>query len=377
MTCMTRAAAMPFVMLLALAGCEAQKSSNPLSPSVAGPIGGVVITPPKLLEPGQGIKFKESQQPIRLLIENASSTGVRPLTYLFEVASDEAFASKVFARGGVPAGDGGRTSVQVDRLDLGRAYWWRARAEDGANSSQYATAQFEVLARPLLNAPGLVSPINNARVSEKRPQLTISNSDRNSAVADVRYDFQVATDQAFTQLVSAAQIAETGGAHTAFKVDADLPGDRQHFWRARATDAETTSAWSGTQTFRSAVAVVTPPTPPTPPPGGGTCTSGNPTTIVECERARYGFMSRSQMASLMRAIARSLNRNGIAGAPFGILRKNFGSQCDGYSCDIICAGQGSGQRQWDVLGDIEGAQSPGWSGPKTVPDIRVDVCEIQ
>ena len=155
---MTPAAAMPLVLLTALAGCEAQKSSNPLSPSVAGPIGGVAITPPKLLEPGQGIKFKESQQPIRLLIENASSTGVRPLTYLFEVASDEAFASKVFARGGVPAGDGGRTSVQVDRLDLGRAYWWRARAEDGANSSQYATAQFEVLARPLLNAPGLVFP---------------------------------------------------------------------------------------------------------------------------------------------------------------------------------------------------------------------------
>jgi len=371
---MTPAAAMPLVLLTALAGCEAQKSSNPLSPSVAGPIGGVAITSPKLLEPGQGNKFKESQQPIRLLIENASSTGVRPLTYLFEVASDEAFASKVFARGGVPAGDGGRTSVQVDRLDLGRAYWWRARAEDGANSSQYATAQFEVLARPLLNAPGLVSPINNARVSEKRPQLTISNSDRNSAVADVRYDFQVATDQAFTQLVSAAQIAETGGAHTAFTVDADLPSDRQHFWRARATDAETTSAWSGTQTFRSAVAVVT---PPTPPPGGGICTSGNPTTIVECERARYGFMSRSQMATLMRAIARSLNRNGIAGAPFGILRKNFGSQCDGYSCDIICSGQGNGQRQWDVLGDIDGAQSPGWSGPKTVPDIRIDVCEIQ
>ena len=39
------------VMTIALAGCEAQKSSNPLSPSVAGPIAGVSITAPQLIEP--------------------------------------------------------------------------------------------------------------------------------------------------------------------------------------------------------------------------------------------------------------------------------------------------------------------------------------
>src|SRR5215208_3283326 len=112
------------VLTFALAGCEAQKSSNPLSPSVAGPIAGVQITAPKLVEPGQGFKYKESQQPIKLVIENATTTGVRPLTYIFEVATDSEFTSKVFARSGVPPGDG-RTSVQIDRLDLGRAYYWR------------------------------------------------------------------------------------------------------------------------------------------------------------------------------------------------------------------------------------------------------------
>jgi hypothetical protein len=88
-------------------------------------------------------------------------------------------------------------------------------------------------------------------------------------------------------------------------------------------------------------------------------------------------MSSTQIVSFLRAVARSLNRNGIDGGPFGILRKRSGNNCGGYSCDIICAGQGSSQRQWDVLGDAEGAQTPTWSGPKTVPNIRVDVCEIQ
>ena len=118
----TPAAALPAILLLSLLACEAEKSSSPLSPSVAGPIPGVSITPPKLLEPAQGFKYKESQQPIKLLIENASSNGVRPVSYMFEVATDTDFTTKVYARSGVPAGEGGRTSVQIDRLDLGRAY---------------------------------------------------------------------------------------------------------------------------------------------------------------------------------------------------------------------------------------------------------------
>ncbi len=88
-------------------------------------------------------------------------------------------------------------------------------------------------------------------------------------------------------------------------------------------------------------------------------------------------MSDGQLVEFLRSVARSLNGNGISGGPFGLLRKGGGSNCGGYACDIICAGQGNGQKQWDVLGDAEGAQSPGWGGPATVPNIRVDVCEIQ
>src|SRR5215211_2761791 len=125
----------PLALVMALAACEAQKSSNPLSPSVAGPIPGVEITPPKLLDPSQGFKFKANQQPIKLVIENSSSSGVRPVTYIFEVAGDAAFNNKVFARSGIVPGDGGRTTVLIEALELGRAYYWRARAEDGANNS--------------------------------------------------------------------------------------------------------------------------------------------------------------------------------------------------------------------------------------------------
>src|SRR5262245_49801255 len=76
------------LLLLGAAGCQTAKSSTPTAPTVAGPIPGVTITPPALLEPAANFKFKENEQPIKLVIQNASTNGQRALTYTFEVAAD-------------------------------------------------------------------------------------------------------------------------------------------------------------------------------------------------------------------------------------------------------------------------------------------------
>ena len=372
-----RAALVPAaLMLAAVVACEAEKSKNPLSPSVAGPIAGVDISAPRMVEPAQGAKYRETQQPIRLLVENASSSGVRPLYYTFEVASDSEFQTKMFARSQVPPGGDGRTSVQLDRLELGRAYYWRARAEDGANTGPYVTAQFEVLPRPSLGAPRPISPINNERTATRQPTISAGRPDRNSAVGSLVYEFHVATDSAFSQIVATNVTDETGDS-TRFTTPTPYAADRQHFWRVRAADSETVGPWSATQSFVSAAAPGPAPGPSPGPAPGAPCISSNPESVVACERAKFGHMSHDQMAVFMRNVARSLNASGISGGPFGILRKGSGTNCGGYSCDVICAGQGGGQRQWDVLGDIDGAQSPGWSGPHTGSSIRVDVCEVQ
>ena len=369
-------AAIPAAFLLALLACEAKKSANPLSPAVAGPIAGVNITAPNLLEPAQGFRFKENQQPIKLIIENSTSTGVRPVAYIFEVASDRDFQTKVFVRSGVPPGEGGRTVVQLEPLQLGREYFWRARAEDGANYSSFTAAQFEVLPRAVLTVPALLAPVNNEAVASRQPTLRIRNSEHNSAVGPVSYFFVIAKDQAFTQ-VSAAGLVDEGGGETSWTSDRELDPGMTHFWRVRATDGEVSTDWSGTQAFRTPAPTPPAPTPAPGPAPGGPCISSSPLSIVQCERNKYGFMSSAQLVSFLRSVARSLNANGIGGGPFGVLRKTGGHNCQGYSCDIVCSGQGGGQRQWDVLGDVDGAQSPGWSGPMTLPEIRVDACEIQ
>jgi hypothetical protein len=132
-------------MALALAGCETSKSSNPLGATIAGPMSGVEISSPNLLEPN-GARIEVENQPVVLLIENASSNGPRPLTYVMEVATDADFTDKVFERQGIAPGDGGRTTLQLPHaLDTERSYYWRARAEDGANTGPFAApTSFEV-----------------------------------------------------------------------------------------------------------------------------------------------------------------------------------------------------------------------------------------
>jgi hypothetical protein len=356
-------ALLPAVLSFALAGCEAQKSSNPLSPSVAGPIAGVEITAPKLVEPGQGFKYKESQQPIRLVIENATSTGVRPISYMFEVASDADFTSKVFARNGVPGGDGGRTVVQVDRLDIGRAYYWRARAEDGANSGQFASAQFEVLPRPFLDAPGLVSPINNERVDSRRPTLTVSQSARNAAIGTLGYEFQVAIDQGFGQVVSAG-VVEEQGRETRFTPNGDLAADRQHFWRVRASDGEATSQWAATQTFRTQAGPAPGPGPgPSPGPGGGNCdalVNGDRQLLVECIHATILPRNEHEAFEVTKRVAWALRAQGG-----GLLIKNGGENIvswQGYSFSAgrVCFPDG---HIYKIISDVGpgGANGPQWA----------------
>jgi hypothetical protein len=272
------------LLLLALGGCQTSKSSSPTAPTVAGPIAGVTISAPALIEPAQGFKFKESEQPIKLVVQNATTSGVRPLTYTFEVATDSGFGTKVFGRAGVAPGDG-RTSVVLDRLEIGRSYYWRAWAEDGANTGDKATAGFEIFPKASVNPPSPASPINNEQVGSVTPTIVAHNAATVGPVGFLSYEFQVATDQAFGHLVAAGVVNE-GAGQTVFN-SSTLGSGSTFFWRVRARDSETTSGWSVTQAFRTPNA---PPPPPPPPPGGGgggSCASKDGNAIINCIGAKY------------------------------------------------------------------------------------------
>ena len=282
-------AAVGGLFLLVLAGCQTSKSSTPTAPTVAGPIPGVNITAPAMLEPAQGFKFKENEQPIRLVVQNATTNGARPLTYTFEVSVDSGFSTKVFSRSSIPPGESNKTSVQIDRLEIGRAYYWRSWAEDGANTGAMATAGFEIYPKAAVAAPAALAPINNELITSTTPAIRVSNAAVVGPVGHLGYEFQVATDQAFTKL-QAAGIVTQGSGQTTFN-SSPLANGATMFWRARASDGETSSGWSVTQSFRTPAAPAPAPSPsPSPNPpggGGGSCALGNGPAIVNCIAAKY------------------------------------------------------------------------------------------
>jgi hypothetical protein len=359
---------------VALPACNISKSSNPLSPSIAGPIPGVVITQPIPLEPPANAKFPADRQPLTLVIENATTNGVRPLSYVFEVAIDADFNNKVFVREGITPGDG-RTSVQLpDRLASDRTYYWRARALDGANSGDFSQGvHFNVFTPIVIGEPVLRSPGPNSVLTTMRPTFDIGNAPRSGPVGAIRYQLELSDTITFAKKIAVWTFNEETDGDTDFLAPHDLNPDAIYYWRVRAADPTTTGPFSGIWAFV---------TPSIPSPGGGgidpgaPCGQSSPQAILNCHRNKYGTpMSKSQQLAFLQGSARDLNAAGVSGGPFGILEKTSGNNCGGYSCDIICAGQGNAQKQWDVLID---ENFPIWGSPNTISDnIRVDTCVIQ
>lgn len=358
--------------------CESTKSSNPLSPTVAGPIPGVNITPPRLLEPGQGWELETAKQPITLLIENASSNGVRPLFYEFEVATDASFTKKVFSKASVPQGPNGRTSLRLaEKLASGKRYYWRAKAQDGANHGPFTAAvSFEVVLPVVIEAPRPLSPTGGTAVARVNPLFSFRNAERSGPAGAITYRLEVALDRGFTRRVATLTFGETGGGTTRRRASVTLPASRTLYWRVRGSDPKTRGPWSSTQRFVTLADA--------PPSGGGGsgdseyCGPPAPTTplsILRCNRSKYpSNWSKSHQLSFLQRSARDFNSRGVSGRPFGVLRKTSGNNCGGYSCDIICTGQGTSQKQYDVLIDED---VPMWGSPKVYPNIRIDTCVIQ
>jgi hypothetical protein len=273
-----RVLTLPAIGLLAAAvGCSGviQKSANPTSPTIAGALDGVTFTAPVNVTPAQNAQIKYTDQPITFAFDSATSTSPRPFTMHLQISKAYAFDTTVFDRGGFePPTTGSRISFRMaDRLPKG-IYYWRVRAEDGANNSDWSPpAAFEALDQIIVGAPSPKSPMNNERVTTRNPTLTANDGVSSGPHKALQYEFQLAKDFAFTSVVADGIVGESAGT-SSYIVSASLDYDIAYYWRVRASDGDVTSGWSDIAAFASPA---TPPPTPTPPPapgGGGGSGSG-------------------------------------------------------------------------------------------------------
>lgn len=362
----------PLVCLAA--ACEVSKSDNPLSPTIAGPIPGVNISAPKALEPAAGAMIAGTAQPLTLLLENASTTGQRPLNYVFEVATDAGFANKVFQRDGVQPGTEGRTSLRLpDALGTGRGYYWRAKAQDGANTGPYSSAAtFTVFTPVAFEKPTLIAPVNNVKTADVTPEFSFNNASHVGSPTSVGYVIEVSKNATMAPLIAAWSLDEQPGT-TKLKAPAGLPTDSQIYWRVRANDGGTVGPYSDIAQFRTPAPIA--PAPPTggggtTPPGASCSSRPSELEVVKCRRSQYGYMAPGDLLQFLKGIARDLNAGAFPDKSYGVLVKTGGNNCGGYSCDIICSTNG---KRWDTLADSEGAQDPIW----LLKGLGNDTCEVQ
>ena len=269
----------------AMAGCDAERSSNPLSPSIAGPLAGVTITSPAAVG-STTLLISTIEQPVTLMFASADSNSVRPFTYELQVATDPGFTQIVVDLATIEPSALDQVVVTLPTtLESDHVYYWRVRALDGANTGEHSTlASFEIFTPVVVGAPLIGSPADGATTAFNSVTLQVVNAEITGPAESILYRFELATDPSFATPSAVLTVAPTGGATTSAS-PGDLPFEETFFWRVRATaegrTGKITGAWTDTASF------TTPPPPvvigaptPTSPIDGATVPTLQPTLVV-------------------------------------------------------------------------------------------------
>ncbi len=233
-----------FALVVFAAACTKSSPTRPTDGASAGTTAsvtdatsGITITTPTPAAPADGQKFKYTDQPITLTVNNAASTG-GTMTYSFQVASDSAFATIVFSKDGVATGGGTTTSLKIDSTLAGnKDYFWRARAVSGGVSGPYSKSRtFNVGPQIVIQAPTPVSPTNGGQSSGTPPSFTVANASRTGPAGAITYQFSISDSAAFGNVLGSATVPEGPGQTTA-SINVRLNTNATYYWRAQAIDA--------------------------------------------------------------------------------------------------------------------------------------------
>jgi len=175
--------------LALLAGATACEKKSPTAPttaqtassdtaSVTDASTGITLTSPAPLSPADSQQFKFADQPVKLVVAKAFSTGSRPLSYTFEIGNDSNFQSIAFTKAGIAADNSGQASVTADKLEGAKTYYWRARASAGNFTGLNSKVRsFNVGPEVVIQPPALVSPGDGASLGD-RGLMVINNASR-------------------------------------------------------------------------------------------------------------------------------------------------------------------------------------------------------
>ncbi|HEY2946701.1 MAG TPA: CARDB domain-containing protein, partial [Vicinamibacteria bacterium] len=190
-----------------------------------------------------------SREPV-LTVSNAQDPERDPLTYEFRVDVDPATSSVVASVTGIPSGPGLTSWAVPMTLDENATYYWSARAADGHGFSPWSVPISFVVdtVNESPSAPTPLLPVGGVDVGSLTPELQVANA-RDPENDALSYRFEVDTAASFDSPARQASppIAE-GSGQTVWTPSA-LADNTLHYWRASASDANSTGPWAGGSFF--------------------------------------------------------------------------------------------------------------------------------
>jgi phosphodiesterase/alkaline phosphatase D-like protein len=270
----------------ALTGCDSDRSSNPLSPNIAGPLAGVTITAPAAVGPLNAVLLPSTDQPITLTFGSANSNSVRPFSYEVQIATDAEFTQILLEITDIASSETGQVLVVLAQtLESDQVYYWRVRALDGANTGAYSgAASFEVFTPVVIPAPVVSGPTSGETTPTNTPSLVVTNAEITGPAESIMYRFELSTEPTFATPSAILTVTQAAGTTTSVG-PGGLPYEQMFYWRARvsaqARNGEVIGPWTPTASFRTPEppVIITAPTP-TSPIGGTTISTLRPTLIA-------------------------------------------------------------------------------------------------
>jgi hypothetical protein len=101
-----------------------------------------------------------------------------------------------------------------------------------------------------LSAPTPTSPVGDQQLDTLRPTLVVQNATATGS-GTVTYEFHISMSDTFEPLVVSQSGITEGSGSTSYTPASDLAASTRMYWRARAVQGASVSAWSTTAQFRT------------------------------------------------------------------------------------------------------------------------------